>query len=802
MGIATAWGAAGTTSGIRPVGGIDASAESETQGPDPTGTPFPWVRLVAMVGVVLAAVVLLEWAYSAAPIPPGVDPGDWITRSGAYVGLPVPPFASFGSPYIYPPLIFPLLGTLLLVFGTPITTGFVAGGLLLLMFGLSIIYVAFRFLKFGPLQLGFVGACMFSGTLLYMLSWGGYPNFFAFVFLNLTFVYLLAFARSGDTISGLLLGVSLTLLYLAHSLTFAVGIITVLVTAVLLLVVLGPRFIWARVKNRGLLAGAGLLVATILLYSLSLRLGNITPPNYLGGNPAALFLDNVGQLFSPLGTAPMFFPAGPPVYLTVPAMLALVSSVAVVLVVAHCLLFRFRRRWIGPRHTVAVAALVAALALPVAGTLAGVGTDYPRFVYFLPVPVALLVAVTLDTAVVRWLTTSEPATNPPEGTPTLKRRVPSRAALVAGYLSAGIVLVLLFANVAVPTASQNEFIDTGITHTPQFLDAANWLAAYPTPGSVLTLQGSARWTEALTGRGVYDEGDTWLDFEPWQIVNSQSTFWAFNSQYAVTQGTSIVSYSPGSTSVISQSPMYSVFDEGVIFPIVRVLPGAMTVTVTTPNGTVLVGGNSWGTPNVTVNDTTGVGTIVYSTPWVVATIVGALSAAGAATMNVTLLPANGDSLNVLSLGLGSPPGGVSLLHAPATQTVYASGSGFSWLSTGTLAQLPNPVTLNTTGVFTPAPSSMVVSSFPASVTLTSQFGIPGGDRPFTVSIALSTPGTGNPGVSLPLVLSTEAFLQSRDIHFLLLGSGDLFEPTIAFFEAAFGYTTVYINSGWEVLEGG
>ncbi len=201
---------------------------------------LPWTRLAAMLGVIVAAVTLLEVSYATAPIPPGVDPGDWITRSGAYVGLPSPPVASFGAPVHLPaPALSAPRGPPPIPGRADSPPDYVAGGLLLLFFGISLIYVAFRFIRFGPLQLAFVGACMFSGTLLYMLFWGAYPNFFAFVFLNLAIVYLLAFARTGDNTAGLLLGVSLSLLYLAHSLTFAIAVVTVGVTAVLLLLALG-----------------------------------------------------------------------------------------------------------------------------------------------------------------------------------------------------------------------------------------------------------------------------------------------------------------------------------------------------------------------------------------------------------------------------------------------------------------------------------------------------------------------------------------------------------------------------------
>ena len=762
---------------------------------------IPWPLLVAMLGVVVAAVTLLEVAYASSPIPPGVDPGDWITRGGAYVGLSVPPVAAFGGPYIYPPLIFPFLGGLLLFLGSPVTTGFVAGALLILFLGLSLIFVATRFIRFGPLQLAFVGVCLFSATLIYMLMWGAYPNFFAFVLLNLTLVYFLTYARTGNRIAGFLLGVSLSLLYLTHSLTFAIGIVTVAVAAVLILLVAGPAFVWQRLRNRGLIAGVATLVATVGIYTLVLRIDGIVPPNYFESNPAALNLDNIGQLFAPLSSGPMFFPDGPAVYLSPIAAMVILSGVAAVLVITHSLVHHFRPRWVTIRHTVAVAAVVAALITPVAGSLARVGTDYPRFVYFLPIPIVLLVAVTIDTAIRPWVTGSPmPQREVPGSTRSLYRR-PTRTTLTVGYLATGVVLVLLFTNVSVPSTLQLETVDTGNTHSPQFLAATEWLANNPTPGSVLTLQGTARWVEALTHRGTYDESNSWLDFETWELVNTQLTYWAFNSQYAVTDGSAIESYTPGSTSLLSQSPMYSVFDEGVVFPIVRLLPGDLSATVATANGTSTVAGAAWGPGILTVNSTSGVGTISYSNSWFDASIFGALASPGAATINLTIVPRAGTSLTGVTVSLASPPADVALMHLPSSQSVALTGDGFSWLSSGVLGQLPGTATVNTSGQFNPAPVSMVISTLPANQTLTSTFLVPSGSRSFSVSLLLATPGTGNPGVTLPLVLDTEAFLQARDIHFLILAVGVPYAPTIAFYQTVFGFTTVYQNSGWEVLEG-
>lgn len=777
----------------------DAGTPQGSSGAAKSG--WPWARLIAMLALVSIAVVLLEAVYAQYPIPPGVDPGDWITRGGAYVGLSVPPPASFGSSFIYPPLVFPMLGGLLWLFGSPVSAGFVAGGLFLFLFGLSLIYLAFRFLRFGPLQVGFVGACIFSGTLLYMLFWGAYPNFFAFVFLNLLFVFLFLYVRSGHPSDGLLLGVALSLLYLVHSLTFAIGIATVLTAAVLVTIMDGPRFLWTRIKNRGLLAGAIILVATVGSYAFTLRAEGITAPNYLGANPAALSLDNVGQLFAPLANGPAFLPAGPALYMSPTVAMVLLAGVSGVLILALVFVRRLRPDWVDCRFTVAVGGVVAALLTPVGGTLAQVGTDYPRFVYFLPVPATLLVTLTLDKAVERWSHAPKQETVDPAGRDPAWEVSPGRAATASGYVAMAVVLTLLFANVSVPSALQGEKLDTGTTHSAQFLSAAEWLAQNPVPGSVLTLQGTARWIQALTDRGTYDIGPTWLDFEPWQIINSQTAFWALNSRFAVTDGSAILSYTPTNTTLLNQAPMYSVFVDGVVFPVVRILPGALSVTVTTPTGMQTVRGSNWGPGVLTINSTTGTGTIAYSTPWFEATVEGTLGSAGATSMNFTVAANAGNTLAQVNLSMGGPPAGIALLHTPSSQSVTLSSSGFNWTSTGTLAQLPSPETITTTGTYSPAPSAMVLSAFPANVTLTSVFAIPSADSRFSVSLALSTPGTGNPGITLPLVLDTEAFLQSHDIHFLVLSSGGPYAPTIAFYQTVFGFTTVYANSGWEVLEG-
>ncbi|MCI4328443.1 MAG: hypothetical protein L3J86_02550, partial [Thermoplasmata archaeon] len=91
----------------------------------PTAPNWNRIELLSALAIVLAAVAVLEAAYSQSPVPPGVDPGDWLQRSFAFVGLPHPPSMAVGSPFLYPPLAFPFLGALVLATGSPLTAGFV-----------------------------------------------------------------------------------------------------------------------------------------------------------------------------------------------------------------------------------------------------------------------------------------------------------------------------------------------------------------------------------------------------------------------------------------------------------------------------------------------------------------------------------------------------------------------------------------------------------------------------------------------------------------------------------------------------
>ncbi|HEV2449754.1 MAG TPA: hypothetical protein VGU43_05015, partial [Thermoplasmata archaeon] len=221
--------------------------------PVPDGWRPTWTLFAGSLALLIAALSLLEFLYAYSAVPPGVDPGHWITSGYGYVGHPVPPLAAIGSPYLYPPLAPLLIGGLYDFLGSPVTTALAAGAVLLTLFAVSLVVVARRFFWFAPAQIGFVGASLLCGTTLSMLFWGAYPNFLGFFFLDLLVVVLLEYARKPSKWFGFLLPVTLGAIYLTHTLVAAVAVVTVGAAGLLLLLGEGPRYLWTRIWNAGFL---------------------------------------------------------------------------------------------------------------------------------------------------------------------------------------------------------------------------------------------------------------------------------------------------------------------------------------------------------------------------------------------------------------------------------------------------------------------------------------------------------------------------------------------------------------------
>jgi len=762
--------------------------------------------------VVVTAIALLEVIYAQWPVPPGVDSGDWIQRSFAWVGLAHPPEDAVGSPYLYNPLMFPLLGVTELVAGNPLTTGFVFGGMLLGAFGLSVIHVSRRFLLSGPYQVLFVGFAVLNGTTLSILFWGGYPNFLAFVFFNEALVFLLAFVRSRSTLDGLLLYLMACLVYLTHDLTFVILLAT-LVTVAVFLVARDRRWL-GLFLSRANLVGLVLLGVTVLGYTEISKYLAISPPGYLSSNPAAFLIDNVGEVFRPFASAPMLLPMGAAVVVTPLVALAALGGICGAITILLAVASKYRPDIVDHRHFLAAGALVAACAVPAGGYLAHVDTDYTRFAYYLPLPVALLGVLTLETIVERrWArsensaergSTSDLVESRPQS--QLDRRRVSRESIFTGAVV--LVLAILVANVSAPVALWNEKSDAGTDHDTQFLQAIQWLNLNPQSGSVMTTQGAVRWVEALTDRGAFDVGPTWLLFENWQILNAETTYWAFTSEYALTNNRQVLSFSGFNTSTLEQAPMYSAYVQGVQFPLLRIIDNSIYANVSTRGAWNWIPAEGVSPARLQVSDSPiPSGSITYSTSSYSVLETGIVRPPGSTWVNFTVTPNPGSEVAALRFSLGTPPTGVSLLHAPSSTGVGLMDHNHTldWNTSGTLGQLPGsyPVDTQITMPLAPASSSISNSSRPNNAVLT--FANPDPSAPFTISLSFSTPDSSNPAVTLPpLMVGTDFFLQ-HDIHFLLVPNQAGFAPTVTYFEAEYGFqvtleTGTLKSSEWTGLQ--
>ncbi len=761
--------------------------------------------LVGSILLALFVAVVVLQTYQLAPVPPGFDSADWTQRSYGFVGLAHPPAQAVGSPYVYPPFIFPFLGLLVRLTQSPLYPGFIFAILMLLGFGATTIHLSRRFLVSGPAQLAFVAAALLNGTTLSMLYWGGYPNFMAFILFNEALVCLLGFLHTRRPGYAVAMWGFVALTYLDHTLTFVLLVASL--SLGFLLVAASHRGVWPLVWNRGNLVGLAVLAATVGAYTEVTSLLSISHASYLYSNPAAYQLNNIGQIFTPLSSEPAFFPSGPALFLSVDESVGVLISAALVVLGALALTRRFLPRALTPPVLLASAWLVTCLVVPVAGWYAHVDTVYSRFLYFLPIPLALAAALLVDS----WIELRRAATSsrlaagaeaPVEGsTPS---GLPRRVVRLGWRVDAGLLLVvvLLVGTVTVPTASHLEKVDTGLTHDQYFLQAMHALNGNPQPGSVLAAASVVRWTEALTTRGAYEVGPTWLLFFPWQIVNAQRTYFALNGEAAITNNQAAFSYSGlGDPGAVQSVPAYSVLYQGINFPVLRVLPSTINVTTINGSTTATHGVVTPGLSALQYPSAGGGAQLLFTSPGVAVTESTALGSGGSGWLNFTANPSPGVDLSALSFSLEGFPLTSQLLNPSPVASAAVSGNSLYWNLSAGVGPLPDPVPINTVARMDPAPATSAINLTVASPTASLRFVDPVAGAPFTVSIEFQTTPTSNPAVRLPSVLNTTGYLAGYNIHFVMLPNRADYLPTAHQFTQAFGYRTFFVNSEWTILQG-
>jgi hypothetical protein len=760
--------------------------------------------LLPMLAMVATVTGVAAFAFARAPVPPGVDPGHWLAISYGYVGLPSAPDPT-DQLLFYPPLMFPILGGLVVLTGNPLEAAGVFAIGLFLVYGLSVVHLARRFLVSGPLQVALVGLAMFSGTTIQMLFWGGYPNLLGFILINEALVALLVFLRTERSFDGAIFYTVVGLTYFAHDLSFAVLVGSIAISGFFLLTL-------RRVRAGFLLHPANLIGVTALALviggytALTAHLG-IGHADYIGANPSAYYMDHVGELFAPLAHAPLLAPAGAPVYLPpLPTAVAL----AVAPLVALGALYGLQRAYPGRvdrRLTIAGAWLAAALAIPGVGYLDHVDTDYTRFLYFLPLPFYLVFLAGVERAFPRELLPAPDPTVAVPGSAPASRRLrrrpldPGRAHAtgVAGFTVA-VTLLVTFALVTVPLITGNEVASTATAHDAAFLEATQWLKDNRTPGTVLTVPSTARWTEALSNRDAFTVGPVWLLFNPFQIADSQEAYWALTSQYVLLNSESALSFSGFATPVMSQGPMYTAYVQGLPFPVVRILPGSLSLNATGPNGThtySLGGGQIPGPTPAGLNSSNL--TVLYTSPVATVRETSWMTSDGGARVRFDVEPVRGVTVRSLGAEISGPPPGSPTLDRDSIVSTTFSATNVTFLVSGRLGQYPTPAEVATTVRFTPAPL-WVPPTVPASAgTWNAQFRDPNGSSPFGVEFGFASVGASYPNDALPPSLSTLGFLDAHSVAFLLWPThlAGSVEPT--YYESTFGFHLAFQNSEWVIL---
>ncbi|MCI4351684.1 MAG: hypothetical protein L3K15_09275 [Thermoplasmata archaeon] len=435
--------------------------------------------LLPMLGLVTAAVSLLLYEFLKNPVTPGVDPGHWLSIAYSYVGIPTAADPS-DRPLFYSPLLFPFLGGLVVLTGSPTESTTIFAAALLATFGLTVVHLARRFLLSGPLQVLLVGLVLFAGTTYRMMFWGGYPNFLGFIMMNEAMIFFLLYVRGRKTSDAALFFGFTGLTYLAHDLTFFV-LLAVLAFATGFLLLFEKISLRFFVDRRTLAGGAG-LIGLVGGFTLLTRHLGISHASYFFGNPSAYRVDEVGEIFIPLGQSPMYLPPGPPVILgPISAVLILLAVPVFALLVLAAARLRWAER-VDARILVAVGWLSAATSIPAVGYLARVQTDYPRFLFFIPLPLTLVLVVGLERLALRPLlglrrpsvVLSEPYTPYVDHrfTSLLHRRTVREPLALAVTL---LVVFLVFATVTWPLAQRSAGNYSRVAHDAAFMQACAWI---------------------------------------------------------------------------------------------------------------------------------------------------------------------------------------------------------------------------------------------------------------------------------------------------------------------------------------
>lgn len=756
--------------------------------------------LAASFGIGIAVALLLEWIMLAHPVVPGGDPGEWVTSSYPWVNLPAP---SWIIPGQYPPGLFPLLGSLVILGGGPVMGARLYIGVVTTLLGASIYVLGRSLTRTWTLPLLAEGFVLLNPSFLLLFFFGAYPNLLGFVFLNLALAYTVRFTRTHRSEHLFIAWAAITAAVLTHSLVAIILAVTlVLFWAVMLVYRRIPREIYA---SRGAWAGMALFALGAGGFYVITRLVGVPHPHYLQTGQFAHVKNGPGHFIFLLSRTWLHHLILPPVS----ALLLLgVAEGGLAALVLYARFFRPKLL------TVSEAMVIAMIATPIGLMIGGwelfVVSDYVRMAYFLITPLVLAVALVVQ----RYLMPRSdglPLPRPPRpaGNPLVHRlrwtahavryRVP-RSVLV---LTVGVVLLFVLADlVSVPLAQKYELNSTRVGHDQAFLDAINYIRHSGIPGSVLTVSGAVKWTRALLVRNAYAPYIPGrFSFDPSHIVDGELAYLALTGRYAVNNNLVAVSTSGTNASFLGSSPVYQAAIYGTFTPVL--LMPANQITVDYGHFGIVRNATLAGSPSIAVTSAnqSWLALVFTRVGYQVVINMTVQPNSPEATFRVSATAAPGYRILGVQASLVTPPNLTARFHG-------GSGPGnFSWIRKTLIGALL------TQGSVTPAGTlGGIFDAFngthPPHVELNAK-APPGAKTGNSVAFTLNltTPHASNLVRQLPNLVSTTAVWGNWSARFVLYSSLNVpaaLLPSLAanapaYLEGEYGARSVYTSGEWTVL---
>jgi hypothetical protein len=775
--------------------------------------PEPYALIIATAIAVVFAEIL-EFTIGQNPIPPGGDPGEWMTTSYAFVGLPYP---SWIIPGQYPPLLFPLLGLLVRIGGGPLMGARLYLLVISILIGLSSYVLTRSLVRSPPVALVVEALILFNPTFMQLFFFGAYPNLFGLVFLNLCIAFLARYLRSRRGLHLILFWSCAAAAVLSHSLVGAILGATIGIAALFLLWL--GRIPRATYRTRAGWIGIGIFAGSVGGFYLITKLLRIPHPNYLSTNSFAFIQGGMSLFFQHL-FSPYFHGVHPSVNLALLVLILISGGLAIALVALR--LFAPNRLSISVLLVSSMALAVTVLSL--VGWEMAVLTDYSRFAYFLVTPAMIAFGLTIDAIItqlrIRSLKVaievakrSEQAASPSASSSRSRRRFsPTGARLPPGTFPTVIILALAVAGTlaiadayALPSFASDETNNTTTSHDQSFVAALHDIQNSGYPGNVLTVPGAAKWARAILDRNAYAPlVPGRFTFDATHLDVEEAAYFAMTDSDAVTN--SLVAVTTLGTNMnmnfSNDSPTYQAASFGSFDPLVTLPESKITVTLVdhrqylteTLNMTPSLFGPLAGSPSSMA--------MLYSGPGF--------------TLNITMTAIPDSSRAVISV-LANQTGSYPLAFLNASLVNPVNGTSHFGLSSakGEAVIVPagESAGLTTFANVTPVDALGHVARYstpgrPANAAISESADLPlQGANNLSFVIALNTPAALNQITNLPPFISTTAWWASMGIQFILYVNASTAGQRLANFlydevpylQGEFGCTVLANEGAWTVV---